>query len=371
MKKLVMIWDYRMRWAPPGRAPAYKCGGQPYLFGEDVFVEDFKRCIDFLSAHGYDGLAVWGLLRDSHGGEETVRALCDYANQRGTGILATMGVGCYGGAYWEGEHRFNLDTFLASNPSLAAVDGEERPLLKGQHRYPWSMACPSQPLVREWTVEAAEWVAGNFDVAGFEFQCGDYGLCQCSKCRERAGEDRDAKFSFRDVVDLVAGPMQAAHRIRDSLLLTVNTYMAVREGKNLAGSTLREGLPPYAYVTWWCHTSPVCVHPEPAWPTLDCDLSRWLSPGNARLDLPGPRNIGQMVVNTTAYYGDKYIYLDAISKTAALAHEVGLDGIMMYGELCEFPHLVNYLALEAFLANPDMTMLEFWRWAGDELKSVE
>ena len=372
MKKTAMIWDYRLRWAPPERPLVYAAGGWPYTFGTDVFVADMRRCIEFLGAHGYDGLAVWGLLRNTHGGEETVRALCDYANECGTGILATVGVACYGGAYWEGEHRFNLDTFLARNPSLAAVDQDGQPRLKGVGNVLWSMACPSNPLVVEWMCEAAEWLASNFAIAGFEFQCGDYGVCACSRCRERAGEARDIKFSFHDVADLVRAPMEAAHRVRPDLMQTVNVYMAVREGRNLAGDILRTGLPPYAYVTWWCHTSPLCQHPQPAWPTLDCDLVRYVAADDedavAAFELPGPRNIGQMVVNTTAYYADNYIFLDSISRMARLAPRVGMDGLMIYGDLSGFSNIVNYLALEAFVADPAMSELEFWKWATPELE---
>jgi hypothetical protein len=371
MKKLVMIWDYRMRWAPLKREPAYRCGGQPYEYGEAIFVEDHKRCIDFLAAHGYNGMAIWGLFRDSHGGEGAVRTICDYANRKGIGILATVGVGCYGGVYWEGKHRFNLDTFLEEHPETAALGPDGTPKIKARGT-PWSMVCPSNPRVQEWTAAGIDWLARNFAIAGVELQCGDYGLCACAQCRARAAEDRAAKFSFRDVAHLVREPMRRLHGIRADLLITVNVYMAVRQAQNMAGDVLRRELPPYGHVTWWCHTSPVCIHPEPAWPTKDCDLTRYLpaEPVDAPLpfDLPGPRNIGQMVVNTTAYYGDKYIYLDAISKMARLAHRIGLDGIMLYGELCEFTHLVNYLALEAFLANPRLSLADFWRQAEPELR---
>ena len=231
---------------------------------------------------------------------------------------------------------------------------------------------PSHPLVREWTAEGVEWLARNFDIGGVELQCGDYGVCTCPRCRERAGDDRASKFSFRDVVDLTAEPLRVLHGIRGDLLLTVNAYMPVREGRNQAGSVLRDGLPPYAHVTWWCHTSPVCVHPMQAWPTLDCDLPRYVpgadddGDGPLPFDLPGQRNIGLMVVNTAAYHADRHIFLADIARMTRLAHRIGLDGIMIYGELAEFTHRVNYLALEAFVDNPRMSLPEFWQWAAKD-----
>lgn len=377
MKKLVMTWDYRMRWAAVPRPLDYRSGGWPYAFGEDVFLEDYMRCIDFLSAHGYDGIVPLGFLRDSHGGERAARALCDYAVRRGIRVLAPIGVACYGGAYWEGEHRFNLDTFLRKDPSLAAVDPAGNRICKGQNGYSWSIACPSQPLVVEWTTEAVEWLIKNFDIGGFEFQSGDYGVCACPRCRQRTGDDRAAKFSFVDVADLVNELMKTARAADDDLLLTTNVYMAVREGRNFAGAALRDGLPDYAYVTWWCGSSPVCMHPEPAWPTFDCDLVKHVD-CEAKADdiplasdLPGRHNIGQLVVGTSAYYSSGYIAVEGIARMASLAHRIGLDGLMVYADLGDFTSLVNYLATEAFLRDPQMSLLEFWRWAEGELAKCE
>ena len=90
MKKLLMVWDYRMRWAASGRQADHRAGGRPYPYGTRVFLEDFRSAVDFLSAHGYDAIAPWGLFRDSHGGEESVKRLCDHAAHRGIGILATV-----------------------------------------------------------------------------------------------------------------------------------------------------------------------------------------------------------------------------------------------------------------------------------------
>ena len=43
---------------------------------------------------------------------------------------------------------------------------------------------------------------------------------------------------------------------------------------------------------------------------------------------------------------------------------------MIYGELCEFSSLVNYLAFEAFSKNPDLCLRGFWEQSLPALRQV-
>ncbi len=54
-----------------------------------------------------------------HGGAKAARDLCLYARDRGVGILPGVGLCSYGGYYFEGDHPFNLDTYLRRHPERA------------------------------------------------------------------------------------------------------------------------------------------------------------------------------------------------------------------------------------------------------------
>ncbi len=49
------------------------------------------------------------------------RSCARYATERGVRILPGIAIGSYGGCYWEGDHRFNLATWLKAHPQHAAT----------------------------------------------------------------------------------------------------------------------------------------------------------------------------------------------------------------------------------------------------------
>ena len=83
--------------------------------------QDYRRCVDFCSRNRIAAIVIYGFLRDPHGGIEAAQELCRYATERGVRILPGIAIGSYGGCYWEGEHRYNLATWLKANPEHAAT----------------------------------------------------------------------------------------------------------------------------------------------------------------------------------------------------------------------------------------------------------
>ncbi len=78
-------WDHSTNWClnTVGRQ---NCGvSNNYTKPAEEFVRDFTRMIDWCAAHGIDAIGVVGLLRDCHGGEESVRRLCGYAREKAYG----------------------------------------------------------------------------------------------------------------------------------------------------------------------------------------------------------------------------------------------------------------------------------------------
>ena len=79
-----------------------------------------------MSLNRIGGVTIYGFLRDNHGGVEAAQELCRYATERGVRILPGVGINAYGGIYWEGDHKYNLTTWLRQHPELRAVL-EKRP----------------------------------------------------------------------------------------------------------------------------------------------------------------------------------------------------------------------------------------------------
>ena len=92
----------------------------PYTKPPDGFLADFKRVVDFMSRNRIAAIAIYGFLRDSHGGIAAAQELCRYANERGVRIMPGVAINAYGGVVWEMDHDFNLATWLRGHPELAA-----------------------------------------------------------------------------------------------------------------------------------------------------------------------------------------------------------------------------------------------------------
>ena len=173
----------------------------PYGKPADGFLADFERVVDFMSQNRIAAIAIYGFLRESHGGIEAARQLCHYATERGVRILPGIAINAYGGVVWEMDHEFNLATWLRKHPELAA-QMERPPGFQIQDlafdlyfpRGDYSMrGCPSQPANQDWMAEGVAWLAETFEIGGINIEAGDYGVCGCPLCQARRAEREDAR----------------------------------------------------------------------------------------------------------------------------------------------------------------------------------
>ena len=115
-------------------------------------------------------------------------------------IMPGIAIGAYGGVYWEGDHPFNLATWLKKHPQFSAQlergVGFQLQDLAFPLNFPASdytmTACPSAPETMDWMTEAVSWLAETFDIGGVNIESGDYGVCGCARCRARRANDAEA-----------------------------------------------------------------------------------------------------------------------------------------------------------------------------------
>ena len=327
-------WDHSMDWDPRGLGRQVYGASNPYYKPPDSFLEDYCRAVDFCSAQGYTGVIVYGFLRDSHGGIESAQELCRYGAQRGVRIIPGIGVNSYAGIYWEGEHEFNLPTWLDKHPELEAVS--ERSARKRCLR----MACPSRPENLEWHKRAVTWLAETFEIGGINFETGDYGICKCDLCRRASG--RDGYFSAHDMAHLLPPLVEAAAEARPGLLCICECYF-----DNVLDAE---------------QTAPLCDLPDDVilqfcinrefWPRLKEEISP-----EAIARLPPHEKVLRTHMGTQWNRERDVLVARTFIELARIAAANGLDGVTVFGEAPAQSAVneINYLGLVRACDNPALS----------------
>ncbi|MFC4224251.1 glycoside hydrolase family 20 zincin-like fold domain-containing protein [Lysinibacter cavernae] len=205
----------------------------PYGKPPQGFLRDYQRMVDFCSKHQISAIVIYGMLRDSHGGIPAAQELCDYGKYRGVRVIPGLAIGAYGGVYWEGDHKYNLATWLAQNPEFAAEMergvGFQLKDLSFPLNFPKSdytrTACPSRPESIAWMEDSISWLVDTLRPGGINVEGGDYGVCGCALCIKRRGDrelasrrDHNAEFwSHADMADNFPRLFNAAKSIDSDL----------------------------------------------------------------------------------------------------------------------------------------------------------
>lgn len=211
-------WDHSTNWEMETVGVQEIGAVNPYSRPDHSFLADFKRCIDFMSRNRIAAVTVYGFLRDAHGGVDTAKELCRYANERGVRILPGVAIHAYGGIAFDMDHQYNLATWLRKHPHLTAEmerpAGFQVPNLEHTLHFPKGeyllRGCPSRPENQEWMAEGIAWLAETFEIGGINIEAGDYGVCGCSLCASRRAAREDASrregyaesWSHADMADL-------------------------------------------------------------------------------------------------------------------------------------------------------------------------
>jgi hypothetical protein len=364
-------WDHSTNWVLDD--PGLQNGGcnNAYLKRPETFVEDYRRLSDFAAGLGVKGIVIWGFLRDSHGGAENSRRVAAYAASRGVAILPGIGTTHYGGVYYDGNHKYNLETFLSRYPEARLINKDGQPS--------GGSACPAHPAFKDWLREGMQWLLREFEVGGFNLENGDllvdyHPLTRAAR-KDWPADDPEVFFfqglSYKQVFDAV-GP-----RVKD-LLGTYATYSGFAYGlapdletnQNTASMGAKPpamlSVLPKESIAQWTLSSMVRQNTVPMLDYLDngAPAAAFENPNwPADLKPPSPRNVGFIHMGSQ-WGGDRYDCVLTFIKEACLrAYRCGMEGVGIHGEVTSrhIPYALNYLAFSHFIHWPEDSLREFGR----------
>ncbi|MGQ9731723.1 MAG: hypothetical protein ACUVX8_10680 [Candidatus Zipacnadales bacterium] len=306
-QRYLWTWDHRMDWSGRTAGRTVMGGGGSYQKTAEEYVEDYERLIDFMVEHTtFNAIIIWGFLRDTHGGIEAAQHICKYASKRGVRIIPGVGTSGYEGYYFEGNHPYNISTWLAQHPELRAlrVDGT-----------PHTALCPSKPENIAWLNEGCRWLFETFDIGGINFEIGDFFVCYCADCRHaRETIPGTAPDYYKDMALSTAPVATLAHKLSPDAWLTYATYTGfTREMAEKPPEWV--SLIPEQIICQWTLTGMVN---DVAWP-----------PG---LKPPTRRNTGYLHWGNKSTRSVHSFFVDRIRDVCHRAEQAGFVGLATYGE---------------------------------------
>jgi hypothetical protein len=349
--RLFWTWDHSTNWYLE-QVGLQEIGALNYYAKpSDGFLEDYRRLVDFMSLNRIGGLTIYGFLRDNHGGIEAAQELCRYATERGVRILPGVGINAYGGIYWEGQHRYNLTTWLRQQPELRATLGDPPAFQIPDFPELWfpetqyaDAACPSKAENARYHEEAIQWLAETFQIGGINFETGDYGVCQCDDCSAR--RSADDTWSLKDMALLYPRLFAAARRGRADLWLVSEAYWD--NILNLEALAPLADLPDDAIYQF-------CIN-RSYWPSVKAELTR------AHVSrLPRSKNVVRTHMGTQWNHERYQLVAPRFAALMRLVHSTGMQGATIFSEAAAFSVVneINYLAFARFGYDAGLTWDQF------------
>lgn len=326
-------WDHRMDWGGPGKVGTLMGGGGTFSKQPEAFLIDYKRCVDYMADHKFNGLIIWGFLRDTHGGVAASQELCRYAARRGVRILPGVGTSGYAGYYFEGKHPFNAKTWLAKRPHLRATRENGKPC---------NVPCPSKKANQDWLDRGAQWMFENFQVGGVNLEMGDFFVCYCDDCKKaRAGIKSSEPDYYKDMAISHEVTLKTMRRLAPEAWLSYATYTGYTAKMMNTPPKFLSMIPQDALCQW----------------TLTHMAYRWRPDVKPK----AKHNVGYLHWCNGSTHTEDDFYLERVRDICRNAAATGFEGLDTYGELpdTKLNAEISYLAWEAFLWQPEMTLEQF------------
>ncbi len=360
-KRFFWSWDHSTNWIvnTPGEQISGVCNG--YAKEPHVFELDYKRAADFAAEHKITAIGAAGLLRDRHGGVESLRRICSYAKEKGTLIYLIAGLFGYGGIYYEGEHKYSLNKFLEKNPeALARKRDGSAVSVRFMGRYGTRcepQGCPSNPLLREFVLESLDWLFREIpELGGIQMESTDNSVCECPECRRRRGEvSLSEPFSLADMAAIYPDAVDTVLKNSPDALVFCETYhhfldkecsiFASREPSDDLKKLL--AMPKSVFWQWKCDNV--------------LDNNSWRKGAPMLEALKDFRHTMRAHSGTQWWGGRNTLAVDRIRRQCELSAASGIDAVTMFGETSPYHTNTefNYLAFEYFSDYPENTNAEF------------
>jgi hypothetical protein len=329
-------WDNRMDWGGAGKIAkdmAGPTGATVYNKKPEAYLTDYKRCIDFMADHKLNGLIIWGFLRDSHGGVEASQELCRYAARRGVRILPGVGTSGYGGYYFQGQHLYSLKNWLRKHPELRAIKKDGTPYMA---------LCPSNPINKKWLDDGAEWLFKTFQIGGVNLEMGDFLVCYCDDCRKARAEIESSEPDYyKDMAISHMVTLKKMRSVSPGAWLSYATYTPYTTEMETDPPKFLIMIPQDSICQW------TLTDMAPNWPSDVKPMAK--------------HNIGYLHWCNYSSNTENDFYLQRVRDICRNAKAAGMEGLDTYGELPsdKLNAEIFYLAWEAFLWKPEMTVEEF------------
>lgn len=346
-------WDHSTNWYLEQNGMQEIGFANPYSKPADGFLEDYCRLIDFMSLNRINGVTIYGFLRDSHGGIDAAQTLCRYATERGVRIFPGVGINSYGGIYWEGEHSYNLTTWLQKHPELRAQFAQPKyfklpefaELYLPETSY-LNAACPSKTQNIDYHVEAIQWLSETFQIGGINFETGDYGTCQCNDCITRRSKDQ--QWSHKDMAFIYPRLFSAVQQSRKDAWLVCEAYWD--NLLDLEALAPLKDLPNEAIYQF-------CINRN-YWHKLKNELTL-----QHVKSLPRLQNILRTHMGSQWQHERYGLVAKRFSEMIKLSYDTGLKGATIFGEPSAFHTVneINYLAFARFGYDATLSWEEFVR----------
>lgn len=357
-------WDHSTNWCltVSGRQ---NCGvANSYAKDPKVFVKDYKRAIDWCADHKMTAMGSVGFLRDAHGGVDSAREICAYAQERGVKMYIIAGLFSYGGIYYEGNSQWSLDQFFKKNPDCIGINAQgermiwKQPSVKFGYNY-ITTGCPSDLKLNQYILDSLDWLFKTLpELGGIQMETGDVGICMCERCRERrmaAGMSENASESFNDMARIYAKAANVVWNRNPNALVICESYHHFLDEECQKFFNTETPSP---------ELKDLLELPEKTCWQWKCD--RRLASGEWKGEsLPGCLKKFNHVMRAhsgTQWWGGRHtLAVDLIRKQCLLSYKSGLNGVSIFGEGAPYHTNVefNYLALEYFADHPEAGLESF------------
>lgn len=352
--RVLWTWDLGSNWDISIGSKIMGCSGKN--FRREAFLNDYKRMVDFASAHHFNGIVIWGALRAHNDGVAQFKELVKYGREKGVRIMPGVSAFSYGGVFYDpseraslgidrkfGTHPYSLNTWLTEHPEYASVDENGNPYPFGPMNI---LACPSRPENLEWFKEALSWLYDEFDIDGIQVEVGDYSVCHCPLCEERR-KNRTIKrdYSVEDMINTYRAAVEVSKKKKADAWVICETYSGFAYPKEIQVDGNWQSMPaddrkmlaalPKDSILQWAGDRAIGDYATEYWPE--------------EIYTPMENNIvrvhagSQYSINGPADWGVELIW-QLVSE--ARAHEV--NGVSIFGEesFIAPPNEANYLAFE-------------------------